>query len=70
MLTILFWCQEDAKLIRGKFLNPSQFLMLLFVINACPSEVETSGFFRKSVMSNNILLKQIQVKGCSAKANI
>lgn len=32
-------------------------------------EVETSGFFGKSVESDDILLKQTQVKGCHDKAD-
>jgi hypothetical protein len=33
------------------------------------SNVETSGFFGKSVMPKNVLLKQTRVKGCCAKVN-
>ena len=34
-----------------------------------PPDVETSGFFGKSAMSNEVFLKQTQVKGCFAIAN-
>jgi hypothetical protein len=33
------------------------------------AEVETYGFFGKPVVSDGVLLKQTQVKGCFAKAN-
>jgi hypothetical protein len=33
------------------------------------TEVEISGFFGKSVTSNDVLLKQTQVKGCPAEAD-
>jgi hypothetical protein len=32
-------------------------------------EVETSGFFGKSVVLDGVFLKQTQMKGCSAKVS-
>jgi hypothetical protein len=34
------------------------------------TEVETSGFFGKSVTSKDVFLRQTWVEGCSAKANM
>jgi hypothetical protein len=70
MLSFLFQGHKDTKLIRGKFLSPFLFLMLLLVSNACPTEMETSGVLGKLVMSRNVLLNQMQVKGCSVEVNL